>query len=210
MMAMTFDPLQIPHVFQARSMRSARRSIATGFNELDCALLGGWPTPALIEVLIDIYGIGELQLLTPLLRKLTQAGPQPPLIVWLNSPYVPNGVAFAQHRIAARHWFAAGLTEKDVLWAAEQTLRSHACSMLFAWTSTSNMAALRRLKLAATSSETVGILFRPIKEARQPSPANLRIVLTPSAEELSIEIIKNEGRLPSRLSIDVRNPDAGT
>jgi protein ImuA len=204
MMLMTFDPLHIPHVYQATSMQSSsRRSIGTGFSELDRALLGGWPTPSLIEVLIDAYGIGELQLLLPLFRKLSQDGPQPPLMTWLNSPYVPNGVAFAQHQIIARHWLIERLEHKDVLWAGEQALRSNACSIVLAWISTSNMAGLRRLKLAAMSSGSVGVLFRPAKEAKNPSPASLRILLSPADERLSIDIVKNEGRKPSSLSIDV-------
>jgi protein ImuA len=205
MMLMTFDPMQIPHVYHARSMQSSsRRSIPTGFNELDRALLGGWPTPSLIEVLIDAYGIGELQLLLPLFRKLIQDGPQPPLMIWLNSPYIPNGVAFAQHQIVAHHWLTERLQERDVLWAAEQALRSNACSIALAWISTSNMAALRRLKLAAMNSGSVGVLFRPGREAKNPSPANLRVVLTAADECLSVDIVKNEGRKPSRLSLDVR------
>jgi protein ImuA len=205
MRLMTFDPLQIPHVFQARSMQpSTRRSIPTGFSELDRALLGGWPTPCLIEVLIDAYGIGELQLLLPLFRKLTHDGPQPPLVTWLNSPYTPNRVAFAQHQIIAQHWLATRLEERDVLWGTEQALRSNACSIVLAWLSTTNMAALRRLKLAAMTSGSVGVLFRPTKEAKSPSPASLRLLMTPVHERLSIEIIKNEGRKLSQLSIDVR------
>lgn len=202
---MTFDPSQIPHVFHARSLQgSTRKRIPTGFGELDDALLGGWPAPALIELLIDIYGIGELQLLLPLMRTLARQGPQPALFVWLNPPYVPNGVAFVQHQLNARHWLTASLGERDVLWATEQTLRANACSMVLAWASTTNTAALRRLKLAAIGSQCVGILFRPIADAKHPSPASLRVLLRPLANRLSIEIIKNEGRKPSQLSIDVR------
>src|SRR3954469_7284342 len=99
MMVMTSDPLQIPHVFRARSLqRSTGRAIPTGFDELDRALIGGWPKRSLIEILIDDYGSGELQLILPLLRTLTRDGPQPPLFTWLNCPYLPNGVAFAQHQ----------------------------------------------------------------------------------------------------------------
>jgi len=202
---MTFDPSQIPHVFRARSVqRSAGKRLATGYPELDHALLGGWPVPSLTEVLIDVYGIGELHLLLPLMKQLTEVAPQPPLLVWLNAPHLPNSIAFAQHQVYARHWLARSLSERDLLWATEQALRSNACSMVLAWTSTSNTAALRRLKLAAISCQSVGLLFRPITNLKQPSPANLRIVLKPAEERLSIDIIKNEGRKPTQLSIDVR------
>jgi hypothetical protein len=55
-----FDPLQIPHVFRARSVRPSKRGVlTTGFDDLDAALMGGWPHPALIGVLVDVYGIGR-------------------------------------------------------------------------------------------------------------------------------------------------------
>jgi hypothetical protein len=203
------DPRHIPHVFQARSLQRAERTrIPSGFGELDEALQGGWPAPALIEVLTDLYGIGELQLLLPLLTRLTRNGPQPALIVWLNAPLAPNGVAFAQQRIDARHWIAADLKERDVLWSCEQSLRSQACSVVLAWISTSNASAFRRLKLAAMSAQSIGIVFRPSRDAKQPSPASLRIVLQPQGDQLAIEIIKNEGRMPRRLAIDVRSRSA--
>lgn len=199
------DPLHIPHVFHARSLqRSGRARISTGFSELDEALHGGWPAPALIEILTDVYGIGELQLLLPFLTKLIQVGPQPALFVWLNSPHTPNGVAFAQHRVDARHWIAADLAERDLLWACEKSLRSQACSVVLAWVATSNGAAFRRLKLAAMSAQSVGIVFRASRDAKQPSPANIRMLLQPHGDHLAIEIIKNEGCMPRRLTIDVR------
>ena len=126
------------------------------------------------------------------------------MIVWLNAPYVPNGVAFAQQRIEARHWVAADLQERDVMWSCEQSLRSQACSVVLTWISKSNATALRRLKLAATSAQSVGILFRPTRDADQPSPASLRILLQPQGQQLCIEVIKNEGRMPKRLALNVR------
>jgi cell division inhibitor SulA/protein ImuA len=202
---MTIDLQQLPHVFHARSLRrSVHARIATAFNALDQALEGGWPTPALIEVLTDVYGIGELQLLLPLLRQLTHAGPQPSLIVWLNPPHVPNGVALAQQRVDARQWVAAELAQRDLLWSCEQALRSQACSAVLAWITSPSPAAFRRLKLAAMSADRVGIVFRRLSDARQPSPASLRLVLRPQGDQLSIEIIKNEGRMPRQVVIDVR------
>jgi hypothetical protein len=205
---MTFDPSQIPHVYHARSTHRSQRRLPTGCEALDDALCGGWPAPALVEILIDVYGIGELQLLLPLLQQLKVRGPQPPLIVWLNAPYLPNSVAFAQHALHSHHWIAAGLSERDALWAADQSLRSNACSVVLAWIPRSTAASLRRLKLAAMSAGSIGILFRCIDDAKHPSPANLRLLVRPVATALSIEVIKNEGRQPAQVLIQV--PDAFT
>jgi protein ImuA len=198
------DPLQIPNVFRAGSVRpSARTLVPTGFDELDTALVGGWPHPALIEVLVDAYGIGEVQLLVPLLRALVPTSSSP-LVLWLNPPYTPNAVALEQARIQAKHWLVPDLSERDVLWAAEQCLRSNASSAVLAWSSASSTAALRRLKLAAASTSSVGVIFRRLHEASQPSPATVRIALRPEGERLRVEIIKYEGRRPSAVVLDVR------
>jgi protein ImuA len=197
------DPLQIPNVFRAGSVRpSARTLVPTGFDQLDTALVGGWPHPALIEVLVDVYGIGEVQLLVPLLRALVPTSSSP-LVLWLNPPYTPNAVALQQARIHAKHWLMHDLSERDVLWAAEQCLRSNGSSAVLAWISASSTAALRRLKLAAASTSSVGVIFRRLHEASQPSPANIRIALRPQGERLRVDIIKYEGRTPSTVVLDV-------
>ncbi|MGH8425257.1 MAG: hypothetical protein ACRER3_23365, partial [Pseudomonas fluorescens] len=64
------DPLldQLPNVWRAASLVRGRGSYCpTGDAALDEALGGGWPSPALIELLTDKHGIGELQLLMPLI-----------------------------------------------------------------------------------------------------------------------------------------------
>lgn len=132
-----FDPLQIPNVFRARSVRpSARKVLPTGFDDLDAALKGGWPQPALIEVLVDVYGIGEVQVLSPLVRALVSMSSSP-LVVWLNPPYTPNAVALEQAGVQATNWLARDLSERDLLWGAEQCLRSKASSAVLAWSSAS-------------------------------------------------------------------------
>jgi hypothetical protein len=203
-----FDPLQIPNVFRARSVRSdVPHAIHTGFAVLDRALGGGWIQPALIEILIETYGIGELQLLMPLLRHLISHPPQPPLVVWLNPPHEPNAVALAQHRLHAQHWLAVDLPERDALWSAEKSLRSNACSATLAWASNPSTTALRRLKLATMESNTIGVLFREPRASLQPSPATMRLLLRGSEAQLAIEILKCPGTQPSTLLIDVRKGD---
>lgn len=197
-----FDPLQIPNVFRARSVGApGRKVVPTGFGALDAALVGGWPHPALIEILVDVYGIGELQLLLPLLRTLRSTGNA--LIVWLNPPYTPNSVAFEQSRLSATHWLANDLTERDVLWAAEQGLRSSATAAVLAWCSEPTVAGLRRLKLAAASTSSVAIVFRRLRDAAQASPASIRVALRPQGDQLRVEVLKYEGRKPSTVLLDV-------
>lgn len=199
-----FDPLQIPHVWRAESFSVPNGpALPSGFAALDSALGGGWPQPALIELLLDVYGIGELQLMFPLLRQLASQSPHPPLILWLNPPYQPYAVALAQHGLLhAQHWLQMNLSPRDTLWCVEQALKSGACSAVLAWVSSPKMASLRRLKLAVAASQTTAVLYRPLKEAALPSPAAIRAQLSPCDAQLQISLIK----LPSRKSCELLIP----
>jgi protein ImuA len=200
-----FDPSQIPNVWRAQSLHSQASAIEpTGFDALDAALGGGWPVPALLEVLTDIYGIGELQIILPLLRTLAKRSPPPPLITWLNPPHQPNAVALAQHGLDdCHHWLAANLSAKDTLWAMERALKADACSAVLAWTLTANTASLRRLRLAVSTKGVYGILYRSRSVADQPSPAHVRLQLSPLGRLLQVKVLKAPGRKPCEVLLDV-------
>lgn len=200
---------QIPHVWRAASLTSvASATVPSGFAELDRALGGGWPTSGLVEVLCDQWGIGELQLLLPLLKSVSATSAaaqalQP--VLWINPPYEPHAVALAQCGLEpARHWLACGLSTKDALWTLEQSLRSGACVLVLAWLRELNMASLRRLKLAALSGACVAVLFRPVREAVQTTAANLRLGLSATPTGLQIELLKVRGRRPGTVLLTLR------
>jgi protein ImuA len=199
------DPLQIPHVWRAQSLRSqASATEPTGFDALDAALGGGWPVPALLEVLTDLYGIGELQVILPLLRALTKRTPAPPLIAWLNPPHQPNAVALVQHGLGGcHHWLAMNLSSQDTLWAMERALKADACSAVLAWAPTVDTASLRRLRLAVSTKGVYGILYRPTSVAVQASPAHVRLQLSSHSSLLQVKVLKAQGRKPSDLVLDV-------
>jgi protein ImuA len=69
---------------------------------------------------------------------------------------------------------------------------------------------LRRLKLAVTSTSGVAIVFRPLRESSQPSPASIRVALRPERDLLRVDVIKNEGRKPASALLDVRSQWAHT
>jgi len=199
-----FDPLQIPNVWRAQSLTARSSVLPTGFDSLNAALGGGWPSPALLEILTDVYGIGELQLVLPLLHALTRRSPKPALIVWLNPPYEPNAVALAQHGFGeCRHWLAMGLAAPDVLWSMEQALKAGACAAVLAWASQADTTSLRRLKLAVTGTQSHGVLYRPAAVAPQSSPAHIRLQLSARDTQLQVKVLKVPGRKPCELTLDV-------
>ncbi|WP_427308988.1 translesion DNA synthesis-associated protein ImuA [Cupriavidus sp. H39] len=132
--------------------------VSTGYSSLDKELPGGgWPVGCLTELLQRQPGIGELRLLRP---ALAASSTRP--IALLAPPYAPQVLALANWSIPPERllWIEAQRTA-DVLWAAEQTLRAGTCGVLVLWQSHLRNDALRRLHLAAHTSETLFLSYDP-------------------------------------------------
>lgn len=199
---------RFPGVWRADSAALARTLISSGHASLDTALGGGWPQSALLEFLCDQPGIGALQLLLPLLQAASNRIDldESAQVLWLNPPHVLHAVALAQCGVdPARQWVATGLTSRDALWAMEQALRSGACAVVMAWVERSALSSLRRLKLAASAGQCCGVLFRPVRERCEASPANVRALLGAQGANLQVRLLKVQGRLPATVMLDLRH-----
>ena len=65
--------LQHPDLWRAGQLPEGAKALSSGFPELDEHLPGhGWPQSGLSEFMLETAGIGELRLLVPLLRGLSQ------------------------------------------------------------------------------------------------------------------------------------------
>lgn len=197
---------KFPGVWRADSSVPPRTFVTSGTAALDAVLGGGWPQPGLLEFLSDQPGIGELQLLLPLLRLRDHDGDRAPAqVLWLNPPFVPHGVAWAQCGVdPARQWLAANLSARDALWTMEQALRSGVCAVVIAWLEKPALSSLRRLKLASLSGESCGVLFRPSCAASESSPANVRAALVACGTRLQVRLLKAQGRMPATVLLDLQ------
>jgi protein ImuA len=199
------DPLQHPEVWRAKSLAPPRCArISSGYEALDKELGGGWPIPTLMEVLTDVYGIGEMQLIMPLLTGLIHQT-ESALVCWINPPFQPNAVALAQHGLMrSQHWTTReNLAARDALWCLEQMVRSRTCSIAVAWIAAATMAQLRRMKLTVTQSQTPAVIYRPTTAFAQPSPAAVRLRLATDGTRLRVCLLKVPGRVGGELSVPI-------
>lgn len=112
-----------------RSVLMAGRVLGSGWAVLDEVLGGGWPRAALVEVLGDAH-LG-LSLLLPLLADLSL---ESRWLTWVAPPYLPYAPALAARGIRVeRVLLVQQVSDEQALWAAEQVLKSGACSLLLAW-----------------------------------------------------------------------------
>ncbi len=183
---------QFAHVWRADQMASGQSAtVATGHVVLDRELPnGGWPTAALIELMPQQPGIGEMRLLQPAFSRIARHRS----IALVQPPYLPQAAAWAAWQLPAEQllWVKTARSA-DALWAAEQILRNGSCGALLLWQTPIRNESLRRLHLAAQASDLLFWLMRPLAAAHEASPAPLRLCLRPAADGLDVEIVKRRG-----------------
>lgn len=183
---------QHPNLWKAGELSSmTTQTISTGYDALDDIMPGhGWPPNQLMELILPTWGVGELRLLTPLLRQMSQQGYW---IVWLAPPHIPyapylirEGIELSRVVVIPDH-----VSAKECLWAMEKLLRAKSCGVVLSWPQAVSHNAMRRLQLAAETGQSIGVMFR-LHETKT-SAAALRLRLQASVNGLHVEVIKARG-----------------
>ena len=215
-----------PALWRGRDRYVNTASIPTGFAALDKALPArGWAVGGVTELLHDQHGIGELSLLLPAVRHVTDTG----WAALVNPPYIPYAPAFSNAGIALDRLLIINSDDDiNTLWATEQVLRSGLFGAVVAWVHKSNAQRQRRLQLAAESGGSWATVYRPLRASTEHSPVATRICLglqasTPSAaclkqqsdqqrpvnlHELTLDIIKVRAGSPQIVTIQPAEFDA--
>jgi protein ImuA len=181
-----------PAVWRADQMGSYQAAVtSTGHHALDDELPHrGWPSAALIELLLQQAGIGEMRLLRPALGAIAQTR----RIALIQPPHSPQIAAWNAWGLPAERllWIKA-TRSADALWSAEQVLRNGSCGALLFWQSHVRTESLRRLHLAAQGTEILFWMMRPLASAQDASPSPLRLALRPASGGVKIDIVKRRG-----------------
>lgn len=167
--------LDARQVWRGRAAPLLEGEQPTGWPRLDAVLPSrGWPEASLSEILMPADGIGELRLVLPTLARLTQGDRQVMLIA---PPYAPCAMGWRQWGVNLRRVEIVDASEKEVLWATEQCLRSGSCAAVLAWPHQADDRSLRRLQVAADTGRALAFVFRDRKHLANASPASLRLEL---------------------------------
>ena len=193
--------LRNPAIWRAEPpAHGLQQTVATGHAALDAVLPEqGWPLGALTELLVATTGIGELSLLAPALSNLSAEGRN---VALLAPPHLPQPRAWLQAGIPLERLLVVEATSSDLLWSAEQTLRSGECGAVVLWAEAAGRAldhrALQRLQLAAAHGRAACLLYRPLAAQQQPSPAPLRLRLAAEQGALQVQVVKCRGSVPAK------------
>lgn len=194
--------LRDPRVWRGKSVEQSVASATSGHAALDAVLPHrGWTIGTLNEVLFDVDGIGELELVLPTLAAMTR---QQRHVVAVGAPYVLYPAALLACGVELDYLHCVETrNELEALWAAEQCLRSGVCAAVLCWPRQMNERALRRLQVAAESGNALGFAFRPGRAAANPSPAVVRIQLQ-AGSGTQLRVLKCRGTYPPAQSIALR------
>ncbi|MDF4024663.1 translesion DNA synthesis-associated protein ImuA [Luteibacter sp. PPL201] len=169
------DLVDARRVWRGDSAPAPQGDQPTGLAALDAVLpTSGWPDASVSEILLPMDGVGELRLVLPTLARLTK-GKRPVVVV--APPYAPCAMGWRQRDVKLGQVYLVRAPEKDVLWAAEQCLRSGACSAVLVWPRLADDRALRRLQVAADTGRSLAFVFRDHRHLANASPAPLRLEL---------------------------------
>ena len=188
-----------PAIWRGRST-APTDTLSTGFSTLDAGLPGGgWPCTGLIEILTPRTGLGELRLLVPLLARLGGESPAR-WAAWIAPPFEPYAPALTGYGVPLDRQLVVRTAVP--LWAMELALDSGACAVALAWAGRAQAKHLRRLQLATLRGRTPGFLFRPLGDAGEASPAQLRLSFEPTPGGAVVRLLKSRGgaREPMELS----------
>ena len=144
--------------------------VALGAADIDCALpWGGLPRAALHEVLGNTAAAGFCIALAA--RLAGGAGS----VLWCRRGHDPYGPGLALFGLDPRRLIVArGRSEKDILWAMEEGLRSGALAAVLGETRGLAPTARRRLQLAAETGSATALLLRPGSAKTPPGAALTR------------------------------------
>lgn len=182
--------------------RQHGKTVETGYANLSAELPGGgWPASSLIELLVQQPGVGEIRLLQPALKAVAK---RPVVLI---KPPLPNVAGFAYIGIPTDKMMVLNAEKTaDVLWSTEQVLKAGTCGAVLLWQQYIRAESLRRLSLHATSADTLLFVMRPLAAQQDSSPASLRLAIRPSADGVSIEIVKRKGPIGAGPFEVVLNP----
>lgn len=191
---------QTPGLWRAADCHlQAEPGLSSGHAALDELLpWGGWPPRGLVELISARHGIGELQLLMPLLRHLSRQG-QP--MLWITPPHPVYAPALLQAGVNTDNivLIPPQIACRQALWSIEKSLQNRECALVLAWQNWLGGRVIRRLQLAAAEGGTLGMLFQ--QRATPNSPSTLRLHLQAPTDDnipggrraLDVSLLKARG-----------------
>lgn len=173
---------------------------STGYPQLDAILpLGGWPSGAIVEVIVPDEFCDSITFLLPTLAQLSREGR------WLGLQDLPYSQSLsllsAKDIDPARTMQVNQHPGRSGLWTLEQMLRSGTYNAVVAWPECNTDLVVRRLQKAAVTGKSMAFLFRTAGTAQHFSRTDLRIKLETCDGVMIAALLDCDGEQTSETAI---------
>ncbi|RUO66479.1 SOS cell division inhibitor SulA [Pseudidiomarina planktonica] len=163
---------------------SAQRYLSTGYPELDKTLGGGWLAGSVNELQLAQNYSGELALLLPLLREVTGT-------VWLNPPQEPYAPGWHHQQLdITQQYVIRTETERDALWALQQSLQAGCMPVVLAWFASLSATAVRLIQQCAQQHQVTVFVFTSEQSQTEARAYTNRLLLERSAKGFFVNVLK--------------------
>ena len=179
-----------PGLWRGRSRTAAAgNSLDSGIERLNALLpAGGWPLQSVVELVVDDWGSGELQLLLPLMRDLSGQGSR---LAMIGPPYLPYARALEDAGIDLDCLVVVDnqVSNDNRWWCAEKLLHHDQCRLVLVWPQYSRADQVRRLLLAAAAGNSLGVIFS--RDNPVDTPVSLRLKAEYCEQGIFVEVLKS-------------------
>jgi len=177
-------------IWQGRYSQPAPEVVSSGYPLLDEKLAGGLPKTGVVSIQSSI-GIGELRILMNILLSKSR------LVVFINPPGFLCAEFLYHQGIDLNNVLVIYPRRKnEALWAAEQCLKSGACSAVLLWQHAFEIHQVKRLKIACDEGDCLQFLMRGCARTEASLPVSLSMHLAPHSQGLDVSITKRKGGWP--------------
>ncbi|WP_260259342.1 translesion DNA synthesis-associated protein ImuA [Vibrio intestinalis] len=179
-------------LWQGSTQHEPQDHYPTGFALLDQKLDGGFPKHGVVELQTE-SGIGELRLLLP--HILNNGGER--LSVFIQPPgYLCAEMLVNEGLDPNQVLLIYPDNPQHALWAAEQCLKSGACSNVLLWQAELEVHQARRLQVASETGQALHFLFKQPQQHVFSLPVSLSLKLEAHNQGLNVAITKRKGGWP--------------
>ncbi|MGQ9575056.1 MAG: ImuA family protein [Thermoguttaceae bacterium] len=192
-----------------RARRPQQATVSTGIRAIDQLLpAGGFYRGSLVEWLAAGEGSGATSLALLAAREAARHGGALLVLDPAREFYPPAAVRLGIDPASLIVVQAA--RQADYTWALDQALRCPGVAAVLAWPERLAPLIFRRLQLAAEQGGTLGLLVRPEPLRREPSWADVRLVVEPlptsspgRTRRLKVQLLRARGGASGR-SVEVQ------
>lgn len=176
---------------KAKQTSAQSTRLETGYEALDKALSGGFPSAGMIHI-NSYLGCGELRLMLEVLQqKISRTHDK--LWVFIAPPFQLNAEFLLSENISLEQLVVIYPdTDDEALWSAEQCAKSGVCEGIFIWQKKLLHTQIRKLELATLHGASHCFWFDNSEHTTSNLPLSLSLSLRRENEQLQVKINKQK------------------